>query len=211
MSIADTKPLRESKATQKRTPLNVGALVEEHFDYLYRYAFRYFRSHEEAEDIVQETFLAATRAAEQFQGTSTPRTWLTGILRHKTIDKLRSKGRDNHINFDELESDPLLKSFDAVGHWRAETGPTSWNCGPDDALKQKQFFSAVDKCLSGLPRRMRQIFLLRELEGFERSDIGIQLELTASNVGVLLHRARLALQACLQSTWFAELSKKAEP
>ncbi|MBN8550705.1 MAG: sigma-70 family RNA polymerase sigma factor [Deltaproteobacteria bacterium] len=177
-------------------------LVEENFDYLYRYAYRYFRSSDLAEDLVQETFLAATEAYDRFEGKSSPRTWLTSILRHKIIDRLRTKHREEPVDFDALERESLGTMFNEVEHWQRDTAPVAWRSSPDGALAQKQFFKALDGCLGKLPSKMRQLFLLRELEGIERDQICSQLEISASNAAVLLHRARLSLQQCLQATWF---------
>lgn len=190
--------------------LSLEALVDEHFDYLYRYAYRYFRSEDKAEDLVQETFLAATEAFRRFEGKSSPRTWLTSILRHKIIDRLRVKDREELVDFEAIEREPLTKLFNEVEHWRNETAPLVWGSSPDKALKQKQFFKVLEQCLSKLPSKMRQIFLLRELDGCERDEISSQLELSGSNVGVILHRARLSLQHCLQTHWFlsAETGEK---
>lgn len=177
-------------------------LVEEHFDYLYRYAYRYFRSDEKAEDLVQETFLAATQSIKRFEGNSSPRTWLTSILRHKIIDYVRVKDREEPVDFEAMERDPLSKLFNEADHWHNETGPLVWGASPDTTLNQKQFFKILEQCLAKLPGTMRQIFLLRELEGCDRGEICEQLNLTSSNVGVILHRARLSLQHCLQANWF---------
>ena len=181
------------------------SLVEEHFDYLYRYAYRYFRSDEKAEDLVQDTFLAAAEGYSRFEGKSSPRTWLTSILRHKIIDRLRKKDREQAVDFEALEQAPLSKLFNEVEHWRNETAPLRWGSDPTNALKQKQFFNVLEQCLSKLPAAMRQIFLLREVEGRERDEISKQLELSSSNVGVILHRARLSLQHCLQTHWFLDV------
>ena len=191
----------ETKTTSNE-PLDLNILVDENFDYLYRYAFRYFRKEEVAEDLVQETFLAATTALKRFQGGSTPRTWLTSILKHKILDRMRVKDREEPIDFNSLEKDSHPKLFNEAEHWHNETGPIFWGASPDSEIKQKQFFTALERCLTKLPSQFRQIFLLRELDGLERGEICEKLELTSSNVGVILHRCRLALQACLQTTWF---------
>lgn len=182
--------------------ITLDQLVEDHYDYLYRYAFRYFRSEERAEDIVQETYLAAATAFKRYQGNAAPRTWLTSILRHKIMDILRKKNIEEPTDFDAMERDNLSHLFDDSEHWRRETGPLLWGNNPDSELIQKQFFKVLDQCLSKLPTKMRQIFLLRELEGHERNEISVQLGLTGSNVGVMLNRARLSLQACLQTHWY---------
>lgn len=185
------------------TQLSLDLLVEEHFEYLYRYAFRYFRSQDKAEDLVQDTFLAATVAIKRFEGNSSPRTWLTGILRHKIMDRLRTKDREAPLDFDSSEREGLIeKLFNAAEHWHNETGPVMWGADPSDVMEQREFLSAVEQCLSKLPAKVRQIFLMREMEGFDRNEICKDFNLTSTNVGVILHRARLSLQNCLQTNWF---------
>src|SRR6188768_927125 len=67
--------------------------VDEHGDYLYRFALMRVRDPEAAQDLVQETFVAAIRASDRFQGTSSLRSWLAGILKHKIIDYFRERAR----------------------------------------------------------------------------------------------------------------------
>lgn len=196
-SVETSGPRREPPSCP---PLDV--LVDDHFDYLYRYAFRYFRSDDKAEELVQETFLAATQAISRFEGSCSPRTWLTSILRHKIMDRVRVKNREELIDFEAMERDPLSKLFDEGEHWRIETGPLLWGGSPDDALNQKRFFGVLNQCLHKLPSKLREVFLLREMDGCEREEICAKLELTSSNVGVILHRARISLQQCLQTNWF---------
>lgn len=196
--------------------LNLDQLVEEHFDYLCRYANRHFRSPDKVEELVQETFLAATEARSRFRNQSSPRTWLVGILRHKIIDAIRMKKRDDEkiVRADDPELTGRL--FHKQGHWREENGPCSWELAgswalsgsgsvPADAvIRQRQFLTVIDKCLSKLPERVRHIFLLREIEEQDRGEISEALNLTSTNVGVILHRARLALQECVQINWLQE-------
>lgn len=194
----------------QETPLNakdnshqhlLEAWVEEYGDYLFRYAFRYFRTEDSAQDLVQETFLAAAESIERFEGRSTPKTWLTGILRHKILDQIKSKVRQERFEVTDYLSEEHLVGFDQAEHWTLERGPLPWGSAPDHVIKQKQFVSVLDSCLRKLPERIRQIFLLRELEGRNRTEISVEFELTESNIGVILHRARIALQGCLQENW----------
>lgn len=182
--------------------VSLNDLFEEHFDYLFRYAIRFCRSETRAEDAVQETFLAAAQAIDRFEGRSSPRTWLTGILRHKLMDSVRKHHREISTEPEVIEQDLNNRLFDEVEHWRAETGPLLWGSAPDKVLKEKQFLSTLSECLGHLPERVRKIFLLREMEGFSRDEICEQLTITSTNVGVILYRARLTLQQCLQSNWF---------
>ena len=184
---------------QHRT--QVSAWVELHSDYLYRYSYRYFRSREICEDLVQDTFLAAVKST--FEDRSSARTFLTSILRHKIIDRMRSQGRAAKFEATlETEDRHTASLFDANEHWTTEAGPIRWGSSADDLVQQKQFVQAVQGCLGKMPAKFSQIFLLREVEGLSRSELCEQLSLTSSNVGVILHRARLLLQSCLQTNWF---------
>lgn len=200
-NLSNTALKVESKTIQ------IDDLVELHFDYLYRYAYRYFRSEDKAEDLVQETFLAATEAIKRFEGNCSPRTWLTSILRHKIMDKLRVKDREEIVDFGSMEQESLSKLFNEAEHWHTETGPLLWGDAPDKTLNQKQFLVVLESCLGKLPRQVREIFLLREMEGFDRDEICQKVNLASSNVGVILHRARLSLQHCLQINWFCETKR----
>ena len=191
----------------KGTPLGadvVKAWVEEHGDYLYRYCLRHFRDAASAEDLVQETFLAAVRSHESFAGKSAARTWLTSILRNKIIDRIRQQGRHRELSLDALEADKLSHFFDDAEHWRADAGPREWGLDPEQAFQSREFMGVLESCLSKLPEKLRSIFLLREIEDLSREQISEQLSLTATNIGVILHRARLQLRVCLQLNWLEE-------
>ena len=174
--------------------------VDEHGKYLFQYACRYVQNEETAEDLVQETFLAALSAKSQYRGDATARTWLTGILRHKICDSIRKRSRNKEVL--QPSSDATLDEyFDANEHWINAIGPRSWDLSPEAAYEQQQFHSVLTGCLDKLPERLRQLFLLREIDGLSREELCNLFALTSSNVGVTLHRIRLALQRCVQVHW----------
>ena len=168
------------------------AWLAEHGDYLFRFARARLWSDAEAEDAVQETLLAALSA--QYAGTASRRTWLTGILRHKIVDRQRSGARvveaprnaDGDEAWDEL--------FAADGHW-AEP-PTPWRT-PQDELALAQLRRALVACADALPPAQAQVFALRELAGWETGEICKELDLSPTNCWVIAHRARLAMRDCL--------------
>jgi RNA polymerase sigma-70 factor (ECF subfamily) len=168
---------------------------------LVRYAACVLRAPQAAEDAVQETLLAALAAPDGFAERSSLRTWLTGILKHKCIDVLRREQRQAPLEV--LEADPAVQEvedlFDEKEHWREH--PHAWET-PEAALQQKEFRRVLESCLSHLPRRTVQVFLLREQMGREIEDICRDLGLSAANCSVLLHRSRMALRLCLQKNWF---------
>jgi RNA polymerase sigma-70 factor, ECF subfamily len=166
--------------------------------YLLRYASLQLRNHEAAEDAVQETLVAALAAEKSFAGRSNLRTWLTGILKHKIIDAIRRAGRERPLEApgDEASPDDLDALFDATGHWREP--PQAW---PEQALEDKQFLQALERCLAALPARTGQVFLMREHLGFDTGEICKELGITPTHCWVLLYRARMALRECLEKGW----------
>jgi RNA polymerase sigma-70 factor (ECF subfamily) len=124
------------------------------------------------------------------------------------MDRLRRKDREEVLDFDALERDPMSKFFDGGEHYTRETGPMAWTCPPDAALSQKEFFIVLESCLGKLPEKFRQIFLMREMEGLDRDEVGEKFSLTGNNVGVILHRVRVSLQHCLQKNWFGEMKPR---
>jgi len=170
--------------------------IEAQRPYLLRYASLQLRNREAAEDAVQETLVAALAAEKGFAGRSQLRTWLTGILKHKIIDSIRRSSREQPLA-DEASPDELDALFDQSGHWREP--PQDW---PEQALEQKEFLQALEKCLAQLPARTSQVFLMREHLGFATAEICKELGITATHCWVLLYRARMALRECLQLNWF---------
>ena len=169
--------------------------------YLLRYASVQLRNREQAEDAVQETLLAALAAESSFAGRSNLRTWLTGILKHKIVDTIRRSSREPAVEIAEGEAgiEDLEARFDATGHWREP--PQVW---PEQALEDKQFLRALERCLAMLPARTGQVFLMREHLGFETADICKELGITPTHCWVLLYRARMALRECLEKGWLGK-------
>jgi RNA polymerase sigma-70 factor, ECF subfamily len=180
--------------------LNAQTWLEEHGDYLYGYAFLKVKDKHLAEDMVQETFLAAIAAKNTFSGNSSVRTWLTSILKHKIIDNFRRQGRVSALSdlagqSDEENLDHLFRNN---GSWIEKPEPFP---SPDSALQQKQFWKIFLHCLSGLKSGQAEIFLAREIHGMNNEEICKHFSITPSNAWVLMHRARLALIQCLKSLW----------
>ena len=181
--------------------LDFNKLVEREADYLYGYARRHFPSETVAEDLVQETFLAAVEGASRFKGESSPRTWLVSILRHKIIDRIRKSGREL-VSAEDGDVDRYLSSyFNEKGHWREERGPRPLLSSPEASLSEKEFMTVLQGCLGKLSERLRHVFLLRELDGMTPDDICNALALSPTNLRVMLHRARLQLRDCLENNW----------
>ncbi|MCP5524994.1 MAG: sigma-70 family RNA polymerase sigma factor [Verrucomicrobiales bacterium] len=182
--------------------------VEEHGDILFRHALARVRNAAQAEDLVQETFLAALKARDRFAGRSSERTWLVGILKHKLIDHLRKSARETSFTdlecLAETEASSFMQEGLSRGKWQAETQPQDWHADPSASLDREAFWLVFRECLGGLPARVADAFLLREMDGLETGDICTSLGISPGNFWVMLHRARLALRRCLEINWFAK-------
>lgn len=179
--------------------------VDQHGDYLYNYALFRVKDGDIARDLIQETFLAAVRAKDNFAGDSSIRTWLTAILKRKIIDYFRTSRRE--IPMSELElSDAFSESlFQDKGKWIAcwkhDRGPLKWGRAPQDALEQEEFWRALEVCLGKLPEALSRAFVLREIEELKTDEICNVLDITSTNLWVLLHRARVRLRQCIEDNW----------
>jgi RNA polymerase sigma-70 factor (ECF subfamily) len=173
--------------------------VDQYGDYLHRFALSRVKDPSVAEELVQETFLAALRSQENFQGRSSPRTWLIAILKHKIIDYYRKKRHEEPR--DDLESftDSPDHFFNEKGSW--EIRPNKWSTNPTKVYEQREFMEVFYRCVSELPERLARTFMLREMDGLSTEEICKILNITATNCWVILYRARMNLRQCLELRW----------
>jgi len=180
--------------------------VDDHGDYLFRYALVRLRDEVRAEDAVQETLLAALQHLDSYSGRSTERTWLTGILKHKVVDQIRRACREvpfEPSDADLSEFDPLFERQDVfTDHWSDTLSPRIWHRSPEDAVQQDEFFGVLQQCIRKLPVRVAHVFTMREMDEIDTEEICQLLELSASNFWVMMHRARMSLRRCIEINWF---------
>ncbi|MDQ6992221.1 MAG: sigma-70 family RNA polymerase sigma factor [Mariprofundus sp.] len=182
--------------------LLVEGWVEEHGDYLHCFATtRLNGDREMARDMVQETFIAGWKAYQAFEGKSTVRTWLTGILKYKIIDHIRKQVRVENLA-DEISRDPSSDWFGSDGRWHES--PKAWGSSPESLCENDNFHMILHRCMAKLPDVQRQVFTQRELSGDSSDAICKDLDISSSNLHVLMHRARLSLRACLNHHWFGK-------
>ena len=171
--------------------------------YLMRFARLQLRNDAWAEDAVSETLLAALAKPQAFEGRSQLKTWLVGILKHKIIDTLRQRQREVLLDSGSEDDsfDPLEHmAFKADGHFAQR--PSDWG-NPEQDLNSRQFMAVLDACNEKLPPMQARLFLMREWLELSSDEICKELGLTATNLYVQLHRARLRLRECLELNWFA--------
>jgi RNA polymerase sigma-70 factor, ECF subfamily len=192
--------------TTNETVFDAGQWVDAHGDFLYSFAFSRTRDQWIAEDLVQDTLLAAMQARNSFAEKSSERTWLCGILKHKILDHFRKSSREVELTDEEAD----LTSYDYLfreegvwkGHWTAEARPIVWNDNPEQVLEHTEFRGILTHCLGELPGRVANCFTLREMDGFESKEICTILGISPSNFWVMMHRARLHLRRCIDFNWF---------
>jgi len=195
--------MANARSTPARISLDPDTWLERHGDILFRYAVARVQDPMVAEDLVQETLLAAISAADTFKSDSTEQTWLIGILKHKVLDYLRKTSRERRLEAAWAEGDiEINDNFDQHGHWRAEID--AW-AAPEHSLANAEFWQVFDGCLGKLPEQLRTLFALRELDGMD-SDVLIETMNISSknNLWVMLSRARQHLRQCLQTKWFTD-------
>lgn len=176
--------------------------LDHHGDYLFRYALSRVRNRDAAEELVQETLLAALKARRSFEGRSSTRTWLVGILKHKIIDRARMEIREAALQRTEGSSEGAQHKFRDDGHWISASGPRDWGASPADLFERQEFIAALEGCIKNLPQRLQTVFALRTFDDWSTDEICKELELSPSNLWVLMHRARGRLRDCLEVNWF---------
>lgn len=180
--------------------------LDEHGNALYSFAMLHLHDPHTAEDVVQESLLAAMQAWPQFRGGCSVRTWLIGILKHKILDEFRRQGREPQQatvqTMDDEDSD-----FLGDGHWRELTA--DWG-NPECCLSGDRFWTIIERCIAALPPRAARIVILRELWEMDTETVCKELQLTPSNLWTSLHRARLRMRQCLQRNDIAGVNDHVE-
>jgi len=167
--------------------------VQKYGDIFYQYAMRRLNDAQAAEDVVQETFLAAIKSSVNFRGDSLESTWLNSILRKKTVDVIRKRERRRKVrpisNRAEVNDFSEDQCHEVIG--------ASFSMSPSKAMSDVEFMNLVQTSLAGLPKNQADVFVLRELEQLEPEAICEMLDISRKNLWVRLYRARVALAKCI--------------
>ena len=164
-------PTREASATGQSSSFEVDALAS--LDSLYRTALRLTRVPADAEDLVQDTYLKAFRAADSFQPGTNLRAWLFTIMHNQNVNSVRSAMRESMTVEIEEQSSDLV----------ATTDPT--------VTRQ---LHELDRALAQVPEEQRQVILLVGLEGMSYEDAAAILHVPVGTVRSRLSRGRDALR-----------------
>jgi RNA polymerase sigma-70 factor, ECF subfamily len=192
--VKDTKleeefSLKRLKAGEKA---EFAKLVETYSAYIYRLGLKMLNNPQDAEDILQETFMKAYRNMDGFDGRSKVSTWLYRIATNEALMLLRRRNPeavsiDSPIENAEGEQEPVQV--------------IDWCCLPEEELMSAEVRLQLDKAIDDLPHTLRVVFLLRDIEGFSTRETAEMLNLTETAVKTRLSRARLKLREDL-STYF---------
>ncbi|MFQ5526951.1 MAG: RNA polymerase sigma factor [Thermoanaerobaculia bacterium] len=168
------------------------AVVDAYLDQIVRAARGAGLNQHQAEEVAQNTFATFIETAPRFEGRSHVRTWIFGILYRKIQEARRGFAKDRQTD----DIDQVFESrFNEQQSWSRPPR------GPEDELFAKEANQEISDCLDALPDRQRMAFVLREIEGVSTQEICKILEVSATNTGVMLFRARNRLRECLESKW----------
>jgi len=168
-------------------------------DYLFNYTITRVSSREIAQDLVSETFFSGLKSMANFKGEASERTWLISILKRKIIDHYRK------INSNKGKAEVRMNynsDTDSEGDWLEERVADPFDKTAEDKLENSELGSAIYDCLEKLPEKQADVFKMKTILGYDTETICNDLDITASNLWVIIHRARTALASCMEKNWF---------
>lgn len=179
--------------------IDTGQWVDRYADYLFNYAITRVNDTYVAEELVQETFVAGLKAMKNFKGEATERTWLVSILKRKIIDQYRknnSKKGQAEVRMD------FSSTSDQEGDWLEEKVQDTSTLNAESTIENTELGLAIELCLEKLPIKQSEIFKQKTILEQETETICKEYNITASNLWVIIHRARVQLMECLNQDWF---------
>lgn len=178
--------------------LNPNKWIERYSDYLFNYTITRVNDREIAKDLVQETFFASLKSMKNFKGEATERTWLISILKRKIIDYYRK------INSNKGKAEVRMNYItdDQEGEWLEERVADEGYLNALETIENSELGDAIYDCLSKLPEKQATVFKMKTILGYETDVICNELNITPSNLWVIIHRARMQMVECLEKNWF---------
>jgi RNA polymerase sigma-70 factor (ECF subfamily) len=158
----------------------------------------YVSDREVAEEVVQDTWMAVIEGIDRFESRSSLRTWIFGIMIHKAKDRgVREKRHTTFSSFESVDDDSdetvdasrFYRSGEWGGHWAFP--PQPWDDQtPEKLLASQQAVEAMTRAIDALPPTLKDVLVLRDVEGVDAKDICESLKISQTNFYVRLHRAR---------------------
>jgi RNA polymerase sigma-70 factor (ECF subfamily) len=167
---------------------------------LYGFAMSRLRNPDAAHDCVQDTFLAAIKALDRFDGSRDIKFWLRGIMRNKIVDQIRRSVKENKVDI-QAEDEALIESFWFKYSGIATTNPDPWQFNPRKHYDNSEFWVIFDRCIQQVKEPARQAFILRVLEDLSTEEVCKVMNISSNYLWVLLHRARSQLKTLIEANW----------
>ncbi|AQS94509.1 RNA polymerase subunit sigma-70 [Polaribacter sp. BM10] len=184
---------------EKTHTINTNKWIDNYADYLYNYAISRVNNSDLAKDLVQETFFAGLKSAKNFKGKASERTWLVSILKRKIIDHYRK------INSKKGQAEVRMNFYndgENEGDWLEERVPQKWDNTSETSIENEELKDQLEACIDNLPEKYAMVFRMKTVQEFETEEICKELDITASNLWVIIHRARTQLRKCMEDNWF---------
>jgi len=183
------------------------SLVDRHHGSLLRLAMAYVSDHSIAEEVVQETWIGVLEGLDRFEGRSSLKTWIFRILTNKA--KTRGVRESRHVSFSPLAAsqenpeEPAVDPtrFQTTGHWAGYwvSYPQPWDENtPEKLLLSQEGTTFLEQAIEALPGKLRQIIVMRDVEGLSSDEACNILGISETNQRVLLHRARSRVRKALE-------------
>jgi len=193
MSDNHSKPHFDIAALQAGDRIEFARFVEAYSGQIYRLALKMLQNQQDAEDILQETFIKAYRSLPKFEGRSSLSTWLYRIGTNEALMFLRRK-RPDQISVE-------APSYD--DNDQAPLEILDWCCLPEGELMSSEARANLERSAAALPETLRVVFLLRDIEGLSTRETADVLDISETAVKTRLSRARLRLREML-SVYFSK-------
>jgi RNA polymerase sigma-70 factor (ECF subfamily) len=181
----------------------ISQLVEQWSPTMLRVARSFVDSAQSAEDVVQEAWLGMLSGLARFEGRSSLRTWTFTILvnraRTRGAREARTLPQPSLATRSESSADDWFPGpgGEAARIWSSIDSASRWDTAPESAMLSREALLQLDRAVSVLPTRQRQVVTMRDVVGMSAEEVCAALGVSAANQRVLLHRARAALRAAL--------------
>ncbi|QRM88067.1 sigma-70 family RNA polymerase sigma factor [Lacinutrix sp. WUR7] len=173
--------------------------IDLYSDYLFNYTISRVNDRDLAKDLVQDTFFAGLKSMKNFKGEASERTWLISILKRKIIDYYRK------INSNKGKAEVRMSynsDVETEGDWLEERVADPFDKNAESVIENEELGDAIYSCLDKLPEKQATIFKMKTIEGIDTETICNELNITASNLWVIIHRARTTMASCMEKNWF---------
>ncbi len=176
------------EALKRGDPEACACMIKQYAPRVYAIAIRMLNDPDDAEEVLQETFISACKNIQKFEERSALGTWLHRIATNAALMHLRKRKR-REVSLDE--------PIETQGGDDVYREVQDWTFSPDDHAMNSEIRDILEKAIAELPETLRTVFVLREIEGYSTEETAQILGISVSAAKVRLHRARLRLRQLL--------------